>query len=253
MAVHRLGKYQTQDPFTRIPNVAVNDKRLDLKARGLLLLMLSKPDGWRFTETNLARDAGVGRDQLRTAIGMLIDAGYVYRWHDHGDGRPVMRTSVSDRSITGDGWKALVGPSSGQPKVENPEGRETQHGSNEPDAVTNETAVTKDDEPSSTRVDFDQAWELYPRRNGKRVGKAAAKAKWAKLGSSDQQACLDAIGNYARACDSGQTIAKDMERFLKADYWRDWIDPPDPSSNGVRSSRRATVSTPAGGWKDGEF
>lgn len=79
MSVHRLAKYQTDDPFTRVPNTAVNDERLDLKARGLLLLMLSKPDGWVFRERHLATVAGVGRDQLRAAMQTLIDAGYVVR------------------------------------------------------------------------------------------------------------------------------------------------------------------------------
>ena len=32
MSVHRLRKYNTADPFTRVPNAAVNDPNLDLKA-----------------------------------------------------------------------------------------------------------------------------------------------------------------------------------------------------------------------------
>jgi len=97
MSVHRLAKYQTDDPFTRVPNTAVNDQRLDLKARGLLLLMLSLPDNWVFRERNLAEKAGVGREQVRTAMATLMDAGYVRRRREATDGKPpVLITEVYD-------------------------------------------------------------------------------------------------------------------------------------------------------------
>ena len=259
MTVHRLAKYQTADPFTRVPNAAINDQALDLKARGLLLVMLSKPDGWRFNERNLARDVGVGRAQLRTAIATLIDAGYVTREHVVGDkGVPVMVTSVYDEAQDV-GAEPGPAPGSDSPQDRLPVGLETEPRSNEVVLPTNENPATNDT-PTSTDVDeqlivvdFEDAWTSYPKRKGKRVGKAAAKAKWDKLTTQDRVACFTAIGHYRQACDAGETIAKDMERFLKADYWRDWMDPAEPSTNGVRSTgRRATVSD----WSDdtgGEF
>ena len=98
MSVQRLAKYQTDDPFTRVPNTAVDDPNLDLKARGLLLIMLSKPDGWTFRERHLAEAAGVGREQLRTAMQKLIAAGYVVRTRETADGQPpITVTKVFDR------------------------------------------------------------------------------------------------------------------------------------------------------------
>jgi hypothetical protein len=129
MSVHRLAKYQTDDPFTRIPNSAVNDQRLDLKARGLLLLMLSKPDGWTFRERHLATVAGVGRDQLRAAMQTLIDAGYVVRTRESDDGKPpVCVTRVYDVPQT----------RVGLPEVGFPDRGETRPLSNEGVLVTNE-------------------------------------------------------------------------------------------------------------------
>ena len=151
MTVQRLGKYQSEDPFTRVPNAAVNDDRLDLKSRGLLLLMLSKPNDWRFTEANLARDAGVGRDQLRTAIGVLVDAGYVYRWRVIEGAHPVQRTSVSDRSMMEEEWQALLDPGSEDPNVGKPDSRETQPGSNEGQS-TNEGHPTNEDQDPPTAL-----------------------------------------------------------------------------------------------------
>jgi len=101
MPISRLAHYRADDPYTRIPNSAVRDPRLDLKSLGLLLIMLSKPDGWRFTERNLADDAHVSRQQVRTALQTLSDAGYVSRARVMRDGRPIVETRVYDVSREG--------------------------------------------------------------------------------------------------------------------------------------------------------
>jgi len=143
MTVHRLAKYQTDDPFTRVPNTAVDDERLDLKARGLLLLMLSKPDGWVFRERHLAKVAGVGRDQLRAAMQTLIEAGYVVRSKEAKDGNPpVTVTRVYDvPQAAGVGF----------PEVGFPDRGETQPLSNEVVEVTNEKSLAATPPQSVTR------------------------------------------------------------------------------------------------------
>lgn len=142
MSVHKLSKYSTEYPFTRVPNAAINDERLDLKARGLLLLMLSKPDGWTFRERHLAKAAGVGRDQLRAAMQTLIDAGYVMRTRESEDGKPpVCVTRVYDMPQAGVGL----------PEVGFPDRGETQPLSNEGVLVTNETTLADKPPESSTK------------------------------------------------------------------------------------------------------
>jgi hypothetical protein len=140
MSVHRLAKYQTDDPFTRVPNSAVNDPNLDLKARGLLLFMLSKPDGWVFRERSLAKQAGVGRDQLRGAMQTLVNAGYVVRRWESVDGRPVPVTEVYDSA------QSQVG----EPEVGKPDPRETQPLSNEVVLVTKENSKAPKRQSSMT-------------------------------------------------------------------------------------------------------
>lgn len=112
MTVHRLALYRSDDPYTRVPNSTVRDPRLDLKARGLLLIMLSKPDGWNFTERNLAADAGVSRQQVRTAIETLAEAGYLVRERITHEGRPVLQTRVYDVSSEGPTSVPSEGPTS---------------------------------------------------------------------------------------------------------------------------------------------
>lgn len=115
MSVHRLAHYRADDPYTRVPNTAVNDAQLDLKARGLLLLMLSKPDGWRFNERNLAREAGVSRDQIRTTLQKLQEAGYVERgWETGKDGKPEHVTRVYDVPTGRESIPTVVGNAGGR-------------------------------------------------------------------------------------------------------------------------------------------
>lgn len=130
MTVHRLALYQSSDPFTRIPNAAIRDAALDLKARGLLLVMLSKPDGWAFRERALAAECSVSRQQVRTALATLVEAGYVQRVTTTRDGRPVVETRVFDVA-------QREGPRSVPDPVRNDDGPEPVPVSNERERATN--------------------------------------------------------------------------------------------------------------------
>lgn len=154
MTVHRLALYRSDDPYTRVPNSTVRDPRLDLKARGLLLIMLSKPDGWRFTERNLADDAGVSRQQVRTAIETLSDAGYLVRERITHDGRPVLQTRVYDVSVEGPTSVPSEGPGSVPTLVRFHDRREVgPHSKNEvsKNEVTPSADAVKDEPPKRQR------------------------------------------------------------------------------------------------------
>ena len=156
MSVHRLAKYQTDDPFTRVPNTAINDERLDLKARGLLLLMLSLPDHWVFRERNLAEKAGVGRDQVRGAMQTLIDAGYVIRRREAHDGKPpVVVTEVYDTAQDQPNDAGV-----GEAEVGKPDRRETQPISNNELRETKNNRKTKSSMTEDWRPDPDNLERL---------------------------------------------------------------------------------------------
>ena len=65
--------------FTVLPNDAVTNETLSWKARGLLAFLLSKPDHWRTTSSNLANMAPDGRDAVRAGLAELEEAGYLVR------------------------------------------------------------------------------------------------------------------------------------------------------------------------------
>lgn len=74
------------DHFTMISNEFVRDSRLSFHARGVGGWMLSHAAGWETTTEAIAKDAGVGRDQIRRALTELEGAGYLRRTRDRSAG-----------------------------------------------------------------------------------------------------------------------------------------------------------------------
>jgi len=66
--------------WTSVDNQVINDTRLGLKAMGLLVYMLSRPNDWRFYQNQLRETWGEGRDSMRTIMRTLTDCGYVRRF-----------------------------------------------------------------------------------------------------------------------------------------------------------------------------
>ena len=69
-----------RDKFTVVDNYALRDENLSLKARGLLVTMLSLPDSWQFSENGLCsifkKD---GQSSIRSGLKELEEAGYLVR------------------------------------------------------------------------------------------------------------------------------------------------------------------------------
>lgn len=74
MAVFRVHK--TKD-FTVMSNRHLRDKNLTLKAKGLLSVILSLPDDWKYSIAGLAAICKEGTSAVKSALQELTDAGYV--------------------------------------------------------------------------------------------------------------------------------------------------------------------------------
>ena len=83
MAVFRVEK--TKD-YTIMSNHHLKDRRLSLKAKGLLSMMLSLPKEWDYTLKGLARISREGVDAIRGALRELEKEGYVIRRQLRGPG-----------------------------------------------------------------------------------------------------------------------------------------------------------------------
>ena len=65
--------------WTTVDNRIINDRKLAMKALGLLVFMLSKPDNWVFSQESLGEWFGEGREAMRSVMKNLSEAGYIQR------------------------------------------------------------------------------------------------------------------------------------------------------------------------------
>ena len=70
---------RSEDPFTRINNGIFRDRRLNLKALGLLCLCLSLPEDWHFSIRGLASICVDGQAASVSALDALEELGYLRR------------------------------------------------------------------------------------------------------------------------------------------------------------------------------
>ena len=98
----------------------------------------------------------------------------------------------------------------------------------------------KQDLPPAVDLEFEEFWKLYPERNGKRIGKSAALAKFKKLDPENRCLIINAVKNYAASEMISKGIGiKDPHRWLRDgkgdEPWRDWLTPevkPKEKANG---------------------
>ena len=76
MPVFRVER--TRD-YTVMSNYHLRDKRLTLKAKGLLSQMLSLPEDWDYTLSGLSHINRESKDAIRSAVNELEQAGYIHR------------------------------------------------------------------------------------------------------------------------------------------------------------------------------
>lgn len=159
------GKHKFEEQFTQIPNAWLRDSRLSLKAIGLLAQLLSHSEGWSISIAQLARHNDCGLDLVRNAVKELETCGYLERSQkriNNKFGEAVWRTK--DPS----GFPLSGFPSSGNPTPKNNNDKNTN---------------------SKKYGDwFDEFWDAYPRK----IGKAAAKKAFLKLGEAGVHAIAGA-------------------------------------------------------------
>jgi len=79
---------------------------------------------------------------------------------------------------------------------------------------------------------FEMFWSHYPARHGRpKCGKAPCLLLFRELEESEQADCVQAAKHYAKASKpraDGSFVPepRDPIRFLKQDWWRDWVQGP---------------------------
>lgn len=72
--------------FTIVSNTVLTDKDLSLKAKGLYVFLISKPDKYQFSFDRIAKESNDGKSSVLSAVQELEDNNYLIR-EKHSDGR----------------------------------------------------------------------------------------------------------------------------------------------------------------------
>lgn len=76
MSVFRIHKTEN---YTVMSNTHFKEKKMSLKAKGLLSLMLSLPDTWEYSISGLTKLSKDGKDSVMSALAELEEFGYLER------------------------------------------------------------------------------------------------------------------------------------------------------------------------------
>lgn len=105
-------RVQKNDNYTTMSNIHLRDKRLSLKAKGLLSQFLSLPENWDYKLTGLTIINKESKSAIGSALNELEEMGYLTRQQTHGEaGRfgknewtirevPLLRPPIPDFTAT---------------------------------------------------------------------------------------------------------------------------------------------------------
>lgn len=153
MAVLRKNK---KDHYTVIDNTVFFDKTISYKAKGLLCQMLSLPDGWEWSVEGLTSLSSDGVSAVRSALNELEEAGYFRRQQIRKDNKIagveyiISETRMCENLMS----ENLI--------------LENLISENPPQLNTNSLTTNSSTTDNNTfKSEFDELWELYPRKQGK--------------------------------------------------------------------------------------
>ena len=200
-----------EDDFTLIPNSVSRSTDLPARAKVVYIFMRSHRDGWNITSTSVAHALGMNKETVANAINDLIESGHMRRIEKRSENGTFAgwdyeilsgRATVSGKSGRGDftvsGFTgtglAGTGKSGRIRRLYSKKTKEITSLSQEDHAQT--SGSSECDQPSPS-TGFDEFWDAYPRK----VGKKKARAKFA--------AAVKAAGDAQRIIDGAERLACD--------------------------------------------
>lgn len=227
--------------FTVIYNTVLRDGRLDLKAKGFFAVMMSYPDGWKFSIKCLCqlmgtKDKPLGRDSVKACLKQLEDAGYLRKEQIRGEhGKFTYNSYVLYDEPEQEGLlpsPSTEKPATAAPATEKPHQINTVYNKDcnniPPISPTGEGEGDKSKDglvPKHKPERFMKLWAIWPKKRRK-ARREAVKA-WDRLKASDE------LLNEMSAALAKQMEGADWKRGIGVPYpstWlngRRWEDEPD--------------------------
>ena len=195
--------------FTIVRNAWARDGRLSLRARGLLLQLMSHRPGWEVTIESLMRVNPEGRNAIRGAIGELEEYGYLKREQQVSGGRyGGMDYIVCDPLISGVGKTDI-----GKTDVGGPAHKED---------YSSEDHLQEELPALATPDRFEDFWAVYPRKKEKKRAQTAWKSA---VKREPAEGIIAAAKNYAeerKNVKDGEQFTKHASTWLNNDCWEDY-------------------------------
>ena len=223
--------------FTIMSNHHLRDKRLSLKAKGLLSVILSLPEDWDYTIAGLALICDCGRDMIRAAIQELEKAGYISRTQVNESGKfggnqyVIREIPVEQSAEPLPGFPATENPPTENPLPENPTQLNTKGLSTEEIPPISPEAGEPPKEPKGRKkgkakasaevkaAEFDRFWAAYPLK----VGKKKARDAFARVKVPVEQllAALEVQKKSEQWVKDGGKFIPHPTTWLNGERWED--------------------------------
>ena len=168
------------DPFTRLDNGIFRDRRLSMKARGLLCTCLSLPPDWNFSVRGLSTLCSDKRTAIESALDELEAAGYLYRsrCQEHKENGTfggtaytfyeVARQPCAENQHTVDAEPCVDFPHADNPHAENQQQENNKQETKEQESPpTPRRGRAAKKAPDHLPDEFDRLWKAYPRGDDK--------------------------------------------------------------------------------------
>ena len=172
-------KVEKSNDYTVISNVFLRDKKLSLKAKGMLAVIMSLPNNWDFSINGLDKIISEGKRAIYSTIDELIECGYCQRKQLRAEiGFGEMEYTFSEKP------KQNVHTHNVDAQVVDTH--------NAPQYNTDRLSTDKEEVNKKDNNDFDCFWSLYPNK----VAKEKCLSKWRKLSKNDKEKILDTIKDF---------------------------------------------------------
>ena len=205
--------------YTVMSNYHLADRRLSLKAIGLLSKILSLPDEWDYTIAGLTTICCEGKAAIATAIQELESAGYIVRRQlrtkdgAFGGNEYIVHEEPIEKDAPLTDFRLTDNPSTENPSTENrPQLNTNIASTNIPPIVPHKRARREAKKEPDWKPDrFQDFWRAYPRGESKQ----AAINAWDRLKPDD---------------DLLEAMARGLMRQLKSEQWQAGIGIPYAST-----------------------
>lgn len=188
-------KVEKRKNYTVMSNHHLQNKKLSLKAKGLMSFMLSLPDDWDYTEMGLVKVLKEGREAIRSGLRELENHHYLIRIKREREAGKFGGYDYELHETTVYGKPSTVEPMSEKPMSEN----HTQIITKE--QITNKTITNINNKPYSPLEASDLFWEMYP----KKINRDKCKEKYIRLINKEPEL--------------GQIIYDDLQAKVESDQW----------------------------------